>query len=156
MRGLPVLLALPLTLAISPAASAQELAAGDRIRVTTVLPTLDRQPGVLLGFDTDTLSFHAQGSDWSLPLESISLLERSDGTRSHALVGALIGLGAGLLIPLAATGSDLGSSACQADTGGNLCGAVILVGGVSGGLLGLIVGALIRTDRWVPMEHPYR
>jgi len=78
------------------------LHSGDRIRAT--VPSLSPRPlvGTVIAFQTDSLIVQGGTSTWHLSLASLTHLDVSQGRRSHALLGAgiglLVGAGVGVLI----------------------------------------------------------
>jgi hypothetical protein len=153
--GSVVVLAL-LTFSVNGHAQADTttLAPGARARVqqgskavTGTLVSLDSAGLVIATGKADTVT---------VPRASITAIEVSTGTRSHAGKGALIGLGTGLLtgvvVGIAASGSDdgefLDASSGEWAAGVGLTGAVIGTG------VGAIIGAVIRTDKWAPAVLP--
>ncbi|HEX6434347.1 MAG TPA: hypothetical protein VFZ87_08880, partial [Gemmatimonadales bacterium] len=94
----------------------------------------------------------------AVALNSLAAFERSQGVRSRTGKGALIGLGAGALLGLilgVATFEEC-TGFCvldldRAETGG--LGA--LVGGLFGTGVGMLFGASVREDRWVPVQQPW-
>ncbi len=147
-RGLLILL---LGLAALPAsAGAQAPVPGQRIRVTAP-PLIHREAGVFRSLDSDTLAFEFKGIRRTVPVELVSRLEVSAGRRRHTLLGTLVGAGVGLGAGLILLSPD--SNACSGS--GNydeICwyyrGAFV----AGGALLGAAVGTLIRTERW--REYP--
>lgn len=130
---------------------AQELAPGQRIRVTAPQLQLGRQVGELLWLDRDSLLLGAKGLRWAVPPELVTQIDASRGQRRHVVVGlalgAAVGLGVGaiLLSPNSnrCTGSGNYGEFCLQMRAG------ILVGGAG---LGALVGALIHTERWAPLR----
>ena len=80
-----------------PAIPAWPVAEGARVRVTS--PVLGNEPrvGVVVSATRDTLSFRAEKQPAYTPLRTsdIRQLEVSQGTRSHRLIGGLVGFAAG-------------------------------------------------------------
>ena len=135
-------------------ANTTTLAPGARIRVQQGSQTVT---GTLLSLDSAGLVIVTGKADSvTVPRASITAVEVSTGTRSHAGKGALIGLGTGLLtgvvVGIASSGSDDGDffdfSSGEWAAGVGLTGAVIGTG------VGAIVGAVIRTDKWAPAVLP--
>lgn len=120
-------------------------------------PTLDT--GWFRAVDRDTLRMRLQSSDAeaAIPTAYITQLWVADGTRTHFWAGAGIGLLSGALIGgiIGSTqhpDGSMGSLACSDDPA-TACG--VILGAPAGFILGGVVGALIRTDRWrpVPLSH---
>lgn len=89
---------------------------------------------------------------------SVAALERSQGVRSRTGRGALIGLGtgavAGLVLGLATYEPCTGFCVLDLDrveTGG----LAALLGGLFGTGVGMLLGATVREDRWVPVAPPW-
>lgn len=98
----------------------------------------------------------------AVAFSDISRLETSAGTRSHALMGAALGLAAGVGI-----GFALGAAAndepdcsetpfCELHEAGGTLEAFggAIVGGVLGAAVGGVIGANVRTELWVPRHLP--
>ncbi len=180
MRHATILVAI---LAFVPLASAtaQEpppVKVGDRVRVTA--PDVRRREGTVRLLTTDSLVLRPEYGAWpvhsargmpnisargmpnrlAIPLASVTRLEVSRGQTSRMGPGAGIGLlGGGLLGYLISSGT-LGSGCTEGGRGFQLtreaCIGVSTVGGaVVGTLLGLVVGAVSKTDRWeeVPLDQ---
>jgi hypothetical protein len=143
------------SLAIAPLATiaSQEppaIKSGDRVRITA--PTVSGGPlvGTVLTLETDSLVVQGGTNTWRLSLASITHLDRSRGQRSHTLLGAgigfLVGAGAGVV---------WGASQASCDPAGACVPFGAAVGGGGGVLLGVVVGVLVRTERWaeVPLDH---
>ena len=82
----------------------------------------------------------------AIPVSAITRLQVSTGTHRNAGKGLLIGLLSGGL-----GGAALGALSCggQSDWGPGACAAVLGILGAGGGaVVGLIIGAVSRTDTW--------
>jgi hypothetical protein len=134
---------------------------GDRVRFDAyaLVPGVTRFEGWAWRPTATMLHFTPYDSSEALmvPLEGVVHLERYAGRRSKASKGAVwgtaIGAGLGLLAGMASTydESTCGDGAFDCVYAGpTLLGGAI--GAASGALIGLGVGALIRKDRWVPIE----
>jgi len=81
---------------------------------------------------------------------AISRVDVSGGRRSNALrgarLGALVGAGAGAALGMAVMAEDDGFF----DFGAEAIPAGMLGGGVLGGAVGLLFGAVISSERWIP------
>jgi hypothetical protein len=142
----------------------QALQPGDRIRVTAPLLLSRPQRGQLISFDRDTLVL--EGTDlgqrgaaptrWIVPRDLLSQLEMSEGYRRYPARGFLIGAGVGLVGGLIAINSGNGSACRGSGDYGELCAYFVGASTVGGGLLGLLLGAAVRTERWTPvsLERP--
>jgi hypothetical protein len=134
-------------------AATTTLAPGTRVRVHQGIESLT---GTLVSLDSAGLLIATGKDTVTAPRASITALEVSTGTKSHAGKGALIGLGAGLVtgvvVGIAASGSDNGDfldfSSGEWAVGVGLAGAAIGTG------VGAIVGAGIHSDTWAPVVLP--
>jgi hypothetical protein len=131
-------------LASSPFA---DLHRGDRIRVR--LRSDDSFRARFAAASQDTLWYAVDKrplDERRLPFASIEGLDRRDGSRSHLLVGALLGLVAGAGIgALISTSEEAGTTQWVATL-------IYGVAGAGGGLVvGSVVGVCIRSDRWAPV-----
>ena len=127
---------------------------GDRVRVTSgVYQPLVSQ---VKAISADSLVVSANGTDVHLAMAQVSLLEKGVGQKSQFLTGGLIGLlagaGVGAIAGLASGDDPPGWFSFTAEQKA-IMGAVVL-GGI-GGAVGLIAGALIKTERWVevPLDN---
>ena len=142
------LLALPSIALADP----RPLEFGDRVRLQLVG---DRAPSVVGTVGTmseSLLTIQTQGAkDVAVPLAwtSVSGVDRSEGTRSHALFGAVVGLLAGVAVSAATTSSDRTIFTLEED----IKHAVLLVGG--GLVVGTAVGVSIRSERWRRISDPH-
>jgi|HubBroStandDraft_6_1064221.scaffolds.fasta_scaffold20519_2 hypothetical protein len=116
---------------------------GSRLRVSVA----DRPQlvGTVLGRRDSTLYLQLASNAHGVPdtigiaQAAIRTVEVSHGTRGHVLTGMLIG---------GAAGAGLGAAvACHNCFGGPVAGAIL--GGGSGLLIGGVIGALTRSERWV-------
>jgi hypothetical protein len=87
-----------------------------------------------------------------VPRDLLSQLERSEGYRRYPARGFLIGAGVGLVGGLLAINSGDGSACRGSANYGELCAISVAATTVGGGFLGLLVGALVRTERWTPLS----
>ena len=97
----------------------------------------------------DGLVVVGQSETITIPLSQIASLERRDGTRGRTNVGALVGLGAGLVVGAIARGCPPESNIVD-EVMGAFCESfdvlVIPMLGFAGALAGALVGTMIRTD----------
>ena len=121
---------------------------GVRLRVTAPDCELRGQATGFQALRADTLVLEIT----ACPLASVTRLDVSRGQKSHAVVGSLVGAGAGALVGLAMCAN---TDVCGILSDNDIKGEVVATSVVVGGLLGLLVGYLIKTDRWeeVPLER---
>lgn len=133
---------------------------GQRVRVHSALARTPELIGGVQAIGPDTLVVrYVEGGGASaataIPLAYISQLEVSRGQHSRWLRGLVIGLAAG-----ATTGVILGATSegdwlfSKSDLA--LMGAVVMA--PVGGAVGLVVGALTKSERWetVPVPRPVK
>jgi hypothetical protein len=89
----------------------------------------------------------AQDIGWVVPTDLLTQLEVSEESRRHAVEGLLVGLGVGTLASLWAIDFSRACDGSQDYTG--ICAATVGLSALGGGLAGILVGSLMRTDRWV-------
>ncbi len=148
------------------------LEAGSRIRVTYPCePAFDGSPqapdrvcrsdGTLTRLSGDTIVVEADDSRSAHPLESVSRVEVSTGTKSHWLTGAAIGFVVGGTVAYVALSSGGSTSICDqsanqdAASVGECIALSTAVGGLPGFGVGALVGTFIRSERWqeVPLNR---
>lgn len=130
---------------------AQSLYPDQRVRITAPQLDLRRQPGRLVWLDTDSLVLAAPSRRWVVPRHLLTQVDSSGGRGGHALIGTVAGGVVGLAVGVLLFSPN--SSACEGS--GNYAqncrlyreGTV-----VAGAGLGLLVGAHIRTERWMPLR----
>ena len=129
-------------------AAQEPLASGSRVRVTAPECELRGQTTTFRALRADTLVLYGA----ACPLASVTRLDVSRGQKSHAVVGSLVGAGAGALVGLAMCAN---TDVCGILSDNDIKGEVVATSVVVGGLLGLLVGYLIKTDRWeeVPLDR---
>lgn len=141
----------PLLLAAVAAAEAQEpVPTGERVRVTSDVGAI---VGELAAVDDGELEVRTETGPVVIPHDDVSRVEVSRGRRGHPWTGMAVGAGTGLLWGLLVTAGD---DIEDPDYGGEaaLSGAVAASGALIGALGGLVVGSLIRTERWVEATPP--
>lgn len=125
---------------------------GARVRVT-LRDRPDRWLiGTVVGQSGDSLRLDERDSHAMLavPTERLAALQVSRGRHSHAALGALIGLAAGVAFGLIATAAD---PAIDTDARG-----YALVAGIFGGMgagAGALVGWAVRCETWEPLSPPH-
>ena len=112
--------------------------------------------GTFWAWEGDSLIMESNGNALALPLDSVTKLEVSQGQKSYTVDGAIIGLLVG-----GVAGAAIGYASyqkcesqgeffsCIADFGpayGALGGALVI--GLGGGVVGALIGRLIKTERW--------
>jgi hypothetical protein len=122
---------------------------GAQVRVTSSA-LARRIQGVVIGADSDTLTVASGESPTTVPVASIRRLELRTGSKRHVWQGLLIGAALGALVGVAE--KEPNCSLDGSDTRGE-CTAYYAMGM---GLLGLGVGALVKTDTWTALALPGR
>ncbi|MDH3457542.1 MAG: hypothetical protein OER90_11955 [Gemmatimonadota bacterium] len=156
MRALAFLAALVLAPLTDAIGQDQPLQPGQRVHVTVPTLGIKKQAATFEALRGDVLVVVAD-SAMNCPLSSVSRLEVSRGRKSNAVKGLAIGSVAGVVVGavlgvVASTGS--GETLCYWGT--VECGASGAAAfGVFGGLVGLGIGALSKTERWeeVPLDR---
>ncbi len=134
------------------------LAPGARIRVTAPNDNLKRHVSTVTEVRGDSIVMSSSTGSRTVALSNVTALDVSTGKRRNVGRYALIGLGAGALLGVAAFSEAKGD--CDDDLG--FCPIplsdeqVVAAGGflaaTAGLLAGAVVGALHQTDRWE--KHP--
>ena len=124
---------------------------GARVRVTAPDLGINKYTGVLEGVVGDTLAVDTL----RLPLASVTRFEVHRGRKSRvgrgALIGAAVGVGSGAILGAVALSGYCAPDPCPVEAAAY--GALYLV--LPGLLVGTVVGALSKTDRWeaVPLDR---
>ena len=84
----PWVFAASVMVAISPALQAQEVVAGDTVRVTTPRLALEREIGRVLWLGADSLVFEASPDRWAVPVDLMTEFDVLRGYRGRAASGA--------------------------------------------------------------------
>ncbi len=162
MRTVLSLAVLPLLIPLQSitAQQAPPIETGGRIRVTAPTLGVDKLVGTSVEADATRIRVQAddQASPMTISLADMTRLEVSQGRKSNALKGLLIGSIVGV-----STGAILGLAASLAESYDNPCAdnevECVAVGaaafGVTGALVGLGIGALLKSERWeeVPLDR---
>lgn len=127
---------------------------GDRVRLRAPRISSGQLVGQVAELEGDTLVLSSEGggSTIAIPTADLERIAVSQGRKSNAILGLLVGAGVGI-----ASAVGLSIWFCNADDDGCTSGQV-----VSGGLaltaigagLGAGIGALIRTERWREASIP--
>ena len=121
---------------------------GDRVRVTAALGVRELV-GTYIAVRGDTLELESEATLLAIPMASVTRLEVVAGRKSGLVKGGIVGLMVGVGIGVAKV-SGCGSGDDCFDAGLWLSAPPL-----AGMLLGGVVGALIKTDRWeeVPLDR---
>lgn len=134
---------------------ALKLPVGARVRVRVVAAPGPWMKGHLAGADSASIALIPEGapplagSELRLPRETISRLEIATGKKRHWLAGLAIGAAAGLAMGFA---MDVDSARCEFDDN-YFCSrgeALAWMGGTLAAV-GAGVGALVKSDVWIPV-----
>lgn len=120
---------------------------GDRIRITTPSSS-SAIKGTLVAADQVALTLTREGREptrLNVARAEVAKLEVARGKKSHWLAGALAGAGGGLVLAAVYCSNPPLGDTCDS---GEWAGTAAFVGAI-GAASGALVGALIRTDRWV-------
>lgn len=150
MERTPVALAVAVALGsllVRPA-HAQDVTAGDRVRIDAPDVEAGVMVGTLRGVGAESLRVQLEGRDWALevPRRSVRGLWISDGTGNKAVLGALIGglLGAAAGYLLAGEDED--------PTTGDGRGLSLVFGAAGGAVAGGLAGSAFKGERWRPVD----
>jgi hypothetical protein len=126
-------------------------AAAQRIRVTAPELGLRHQTGTLLSFDDHSLVFADESQRWVVPRQLLTQLQASRGQRGHTVLGlatgAVVGGIVGAILFTPTTSACEGSGNYEQNC--RLYRAGIVVGSAG---LGALVGSLIRSEKWGPVN----
>ena len=132
-----------------------KLPVGAHVRVRPVASPGDWVHGTLVGADSRGIGLLPEnappipGSELRLPRETVAQLEILTGQKKHWFHGLLIGVAAGVAMGFA---FDVDPERCKVDDN-YFCsrGEAVAAGGLVLGGIGAGVGALVRTDKWLPV-----
>lgn len=135
------------------------VAPGAKVRVSAPPVVEKRVVGFVVLLDRDTLVLNVEGraEPLTVPLASVSVLEVHRGRKSRvgrgALIGLAVGAGGGAIIGALATSDSCLFDPDPCPAAGAGAGALFFV--LPGTVIGAIIGALTRTDRWetVPLDQ---
>jgi hypothetical protein len=151
-------------IAASPALAAAQSAAqpeplrlpmGSRVRLQTASTPGSWTKGILTSADSSSVSLVPEDAApvgdnrLSLPTASVTRLDLKTGSKRHWLIGLVAGAAVGLAV--GAT-SDVDPVACHYDYDYECSrGEALAIYGFGFAGLGAGVGALVKTDRWMPV-----
>jgi hypothetical protein len=152
---LSVLLLAPLSDAL--AQTPLPLQFSERVRVTASEFSLTEQEAELVGIGNDVVVAVAD-STLRLPVASLERFEVHAGRQGHVWRGVGIGFLAGAVsgAALGATANCASSESCSPfESTGQVVAAGAVIVGLGGAVVGGIVGAFIKTDKWeeVPLDN---
>jgi hypothetical protein len=132
------------------------LPVGSRVRLQTATTPGSWTRGVLTSADSSSVSLVPEEAPvlgenrLSLPTESLSRLELRTGSKRHWLVGLLAGAALGAVVGATA---EIDPDTCDSYYSSTFCSrgqayaaGILIMGGIGAG-----VGALVKTDRWMPV-----
>lgn len=130
------------------------MASGSRVKVTAPECELGGQEATFRPLRADTLFLETT----QCPLASVTRLEVSGGQKSHALLGAGIGFAAGALgtvIYCSGNRNEFSDEGKCEVLGRDFTLLATGLVGAAGGIVGVIIGYGIKTDRWeeVPLDQ---
>jgi hypothetical protein len=131
------------------------LPVGARVRVRPVAAPGDWLGGTLMSADSEGIGLLPEnapplaGSELRLPRGTVARLEILTGQKRHWLAGLIVGAVAGIAL---GASMDVDPERCQFDDN-YFCsrGEALAAGGLVLGGMGAGVGALVRTDTWLPV-----
>ncbi len=138
----------------SPIPAQEPVRTGDRIRVTA--QGIKRTTGTLRAVDQRLVMLGGSGSPAiQIPRDSITKLEVSRGKRSNITAGILVGTGAGLLLGAAFAVLAVDAGGSSEISNQEAAAIFAALGGSAGLLIGTIVGASTKTERWqeIPLDR---
>ncbi|MEJ2320196.1 MAG: hypothetical protein P8Y10_08530 [Gemmatimonadales bacterium] len=127
---------------------------GDRVRLQAPRISSGRLVGEVTELEGDTLVLLSEGggSTIAIPTSDLERIAVSQGKKSNAILGLLVGAGVGV-----ASAVGLSIWVCNADddgcTSGQVVGGALAVTFIGAGL-GAGIGALIKTERWREASIP--
>lgn len=162
--GYVILLGLFVIPSLSHAQVSFELKPGERVRFKTE-GALKYQSARVISTSEDSVTLLVGGRQESLSLSAVTTMQRSVGTKTHALGGLLIGTAIGVGVGLvAASATDYSREPEHIFDFGAVISNDIeedddvlygVVGGCIGAVVGLITGSIIQTDDWVSVPQPW-
>ncbi len=146
LSALPIVALVTLAPALSVAQQTPVVPVGTRVRFSPEQTTGDKVVGTIARQRGDTLLLWTERQDTvPVALTNLDRLEVSDGVHGHALKGLGLGLLAGAVL-----GGAIGAAVEPDELLGRGINILVgVVGGAGGGaVIGLGVGAAIRSERW--------
>ena len=141
-------------------AQTSPLELGTRVRVSGCGPRAGYEEGTFQGVRGDTLLLRGASAAAACPLSSVEGLEAFVGVSSRAgrgaLIGALLGgVPTGFLGALFCYGLDDSAEGCQPSEAAGAAAVGFALGAVGGGLIGMAIGFLFKTEKWEPVPIPH-
>ena len=130
---------------------------GSRVRVTALGLSTDRRTGTLVSGNNDSVTLlpgHAE-LPTSVRTSSITRLEIFRGSSTHKLKGLLIGFATGAVVAGAVTAATWHPTGDFDFGRWGDAGLIAVPGGLAGGLIGLLIGA-VPLERWIDVPIPDR
>jgi hypothetical protein len=132
-----------------------KLPVGAHVRVRPVAAPGDWVHGTLVGADSGGIGFLPEnvppipGSELRLPRETVARLEIATGRKNQSLRGLILGVAAGVAMGFAFA---VDAERCRYDDN-YFCsrGGAVAAGGLVLGGIGASVGALVKTETWMPV-----
>ncbi|MXW63523.1 MAG: hypothetical protein F4Y00_01875 [Bacteroidetes bacterium SB0662_bin_6] len=137
--------------------STSRLAFANRMRITTEHG--ENLMGLMKVYDAYSLTIFTDSTEISIAYTDMARLQRSLGVHSYFLEGIVVGLAAGALVGIVSVAGDKENTEEYHSWGAALGDALadlyeIGAWTTGSGLLGLIVGIAIRTEKWELLEIP--
>lgn len=156
MKSALCILVVALLLPVAGEGQSATLAAGARVRLTSPRDDLKNHVTTVTEVRGDSIVVAGSAGLRTIALDNVTALDVSAGTRRRVVRDGLIGFGAGALI-----GAIVGAAAYEEPDFlvGSAAEASALVGayfGAIGLVVGGVVGAFHRADRWEPRTIPVR
>jgi len=137
--------------AAAGAQAARTVREGERVRVHYAMH--GSAVGQLTRADADSVTVLAEGGNRvTIPAASITQIDRSAGTKTHTLAGALIGGGLCTALILVADDASNDQPLAVDDEGLETAAAVVVIG--LGTLAGAFIGHLAKSEQWEPATVP--
>ena len=137
-----------------PAADTTFVQKGDRVRLQAPRISSGQLVGEVIELEGDALVLLSEGGGSTIDISTFDLehIAVSQGRKSNAILGLLVGAGVGI-----ASAAGLAIWFCNSDddgcTSGQVVGAVLTLSAIGAGV-GAGMGALIKTERWREASIP--